>query len=186
MSTEIHTKRLYLRELTPDDAEMFCEFLLKNRDHFEDSGPAYNEEYLDVKFHRKQLERSAVESADGRHYKFGIFRKEKSSTIIGTVALSNIMMGNFCSCFLGYRIDKDECSKGFATEALEQVISFAFGTLNLHRIEANIIPGNIASICVAEKLGFVYEGASEKYLLLNGQWQKHLHYALINYNWERD
>ncbi len=184
MSTELHTKRLYLRELTPDDAEMFCEFLLRNKDHFEDSGPAYNDEYLDVKFHRKQLERSAVESADGRHYKFGIFRKEKCGTIIGTVALSNIMMGNFCSCFLGYRIDKDECSNGLATEAVSEVTKFAFNMLKLHRIEANIIPENKASIQVVTKLGFVYEGASEKYLLINGKWQKHLHYALINDNWE--
>jgi len=184
LSTELQTKRLYLRELTPGDAEMFCEFLLKNIVHSADSGPAYSDEYTDIEFHRKQLERSQAESLDGRHYKFGIFRKEKSSTIIGTVALSNIMMGNFCSCFLGYRIDKDECTNGFATEALKEVISFAFGTLNLHRIEANIIPGNNASIRVVEKLGFVYEGASEKYLLINGKWQKHLHYTLINENWK--
>ncbi|MBL8015997.1 MAG: GNAT family N-acetyltransferase, partial [Ignavibacteria bacterium] len=78
------------------------------------------------------------------------------------------------------------CSKGLATEAAAGVIEFAFCTLNLHRIEANIIPGNTASIKVAEKLGFVFEGASEKYLLINGEWQKHLHYALINDNWKRD
>lgn len=184
MSTELHTKRLYLRELTPDDAEMFCDFLLKNKDHFEDSGPAYNDEYTDAAFHRKQLERSQAESLDGRHYKFGLIKQTDKNNIIGTVALSNIVMGNFCSCFLGYRIDKDECSNGFATEAVSEVTKFAFKMLKLHRIEANIIPENKASIQVVTKLGFVYEGASEKYLLINGKWQKHLHYTLINENWE--
>lgn len=186
MSVELNTERLCLRDLSPADAEMFCKFLLKNKEHFSESGPAYSDEYVDVEFHRKQLVRSQTESLDGRHYKFGIFRNDESDTIIGTAALSNIVMGNFCSCFLGYRIDKDECSKGYATEALKEVILFAFGKLNLHRIEANIIPGNTASIRVAEKLGFVYEGASEKYLLINGNWKKHLHYALINENWKRD
>jgi len=184
MGVELFTERLYLRDLTPADAEMFCNFLLKNKEHFAESGPAYNDEYVDIEFHRKQLKRSQAESLDGRHYKFGLFTITDKSRIIGTAALSNIVMGNFCSCFLGYRIDKEECSRGFATEALKEVISFAFGTLNLHRIEANIIPGNTASIRVAEKLGFVYEGASEKYLLINGKWQKHLHYALINDNWK--
>lgn len=183
MSIELFTNRLFLRELTPEDAEMFCNFLLKNREHFADSGPAYNDEYTDTEFHRKQLERSQTESLDGRHYKFGLFKETDKNNIIGTAALSNIVMGNFCSCFLGYRIDKGECSKGYATEALKEVVSFAFGKLKLHRIEANIIPGNTASVRVAEKLGFVYEGASEKYLLINGKWQKHLHYALINDNW---
>lgn len=186
MNNVIYTNKLCLRELSGEDAEMFCRFLVRNKEHFENSGPAYDEDYVNPQYHRKQLVRSKAESLDGRHYKFGIFRKDDLDTIIGTAALSNIVLGNFCSCFLGYRIDKDECSKGFATEAVAGVIEFAFNTLNLHRIEANIIPGNTTSIRVAEKLGFVYEGASEKYLLINGNWKKHLHYALINENWKRD
>lgn len=180
MSIELQTKRLMLRELTPGDAEMFCDFLLRNKEFFSASGPEYDKEYESPEYHRKMLERSQIESMDGRHYKFGVFLKEDKSRIIGSVALSNIAMGNFMSCFLGYRIDKKENSKGYATEAISKVIDFAFNELKLHRIEANIMPANTASIKVVKKLGFVYEGDSKKYLKINGEWEDHQHYVLLN------
>ena len=55
-----------------------------------------------------------------------------------------------------------------------------FTEKRLHRIEANIIPRNIASIKAIEKAGFIYEGISKKYLNINGVWEDHLHYVLLN------
>ena len=144
------------------------------------SGPAYDKEYESIEYHRKMLERSQIESMDGRHYKFGVFLKNDYERIIGSAALSNIVMGNFRSCFLGYRIDKNENSKGYATEAIKKVVDFGFDELTLHRIEANIMPGNKASIRVIEKLGFIYEGESKQYLRINGVWEDHLHYVIFN------
>lgn len=180
MSVELSSKQLILRELTSDDAELFFDFLIRNKEFFRSSGPAYDTNYENLEYHRKILERSKLELVDGRHYKFGIFKKEDQNRIIGSAALSNITMGNFRSCFLGYRIDKEENSKGYATEAIRCIIDFAFNELNLHRIEANIMPGNKASIRVIQKLGFTYEGDSKKYLQINGIWEDHSHYVLLN------
>jgi ribosomal-protein-alanine N-acetyltransferase len=66
------------------------------------------------------------------------------------------------------------------TEALERAISFAFEDMRLHRIEANIMPKNARSIRVVEKLGFVNEGLSRKYLKIAGSWEDHIHYVLLN------
>jgi ribosomal-protein-alanine N-acetyltransferase len=181
LKTELKTERLILRVLTKDDAEMFRDFLLRNKEFFKLSGPAFEENYADVEYHRIMLERSTLESMDGRHYKFGVF-KTGVSPIIGSVALSNIVMGNFCSCFLGYRIDKSETSKGYATEAVDRIVSFAFNDLELHRIEANIMPANMASINVVNKLGFTNEGISKKYLKINGKWEDHMHFVKLNEN----
>lgn len=180
MSIELKTKRLVLRELHAEDAELFCDFLLRNREFFRPWSPAYDKDYENPEFHRKKLERSKTESADGRHYKFGVFTANDSGKIIGSVALSNIAMGNFRSCFLGYRLDKKENSKGYAAEAIARIVKFAFEELSLHRIEANIMPSNKASIRVAEKCGFTYEGSSPKYLQINGVWEDHLHFVILN------
>ncbi len=180
MSVELSSSRLMLRELTTDDAEMFCDFLLRNKDFFSGSGPIYDKDYESPEYHRKMLERSKIESMDGRHYKFGVFLKDDDKKIIGSVALSNIAMGNFRSCFLGYRIDETENSKGYATEAIWKVIDFGFNELKLHRIEANIMPNNKPSVRVVQKLGFTYEGDSKKYLQINGVWEDHSHYVLFN------
>jgi ribosomal-protein-alanine N-acetyltransferase len=180
MKIELHSARLVLRELSGDDAEMFRDFLLWNKEFFRAWSPAYDNNYEDPEYHRKRLERSNTELLDGRHYKFGIFKSDDPGKIIGSAALSNIAMGNFRSCFLGYRIDERENSKGYATEAILRVVEFAFDELKLHRIEANIMPGNKPSIRVAEKCGFVYEGSSSKYLQINGVWEDHMHYVLLN------
>jgi Acetyltransferases, including N-acetylases of ribosomal proteins len=42
------------------------------------------------------------------------------------------------------------------------------------------MPSNTASISVLGKLGFVCEGESKKYLKINGKWENHYHYVLIN------
>lgn len=66
------------------------------------------------------------------------------------------------------------------TEAVEAVVNHAFQELHLHRIEANIMPRNRASLRVVEKLGFRNEGVSREYLKINGKWEDHIHMVLLN------
>ena len=113
MSLELFSARLKLRVLSGDDAEMFFDFLLRNNEFFRPWSPAYDSDYESLDYHRKMLERSKTETTDGRHYKFGVFKKDDPGKIIGSVALSNIAMGNFRSCFLGYRLDENGKLKRF-------------------------------------------------------------------------
>ncbi|QEN05259.1 GNAT family N-acetyltransferase [Thiospirochaeta perfilievii] len=100
--------------------------------------------------------------------------------LIGQINISNIVYGPFLSCFLGYKLGEKFQGMGYMGEALNKVIDIAFNQYKLHRIEANIIPKNIKSINVVERLNFVNEGLSKKYLKINGQWQDHSHYVLLN------
>jgi len=65
------------------------------------------------------------------------------------------------------------------TAAVRTVITFAFDTLRLHRLEAACIPTNNASIRLLEKTGFVREGYARDYLCINGIWQDHLLYGRL-------
>jgi ribosomal-protein-alanine N-acetyltransferase len=109
-----------------------------------------------------------------------IFKKDDPSKVIGTIALDNIIRGPFLSCFLGYRLDRDNINQGYTTEALGELIRIAFEDMGLHRLEANIMPRNQRSLRVVEKLGFVDEGLSRDYLKINEKWEDHIHMVLLN------
>jgi ribosomal-protein-alanine N-acetyltransferase len=64
-------------------------------------------------------------------------------------------------------------------EGLALVIAHAFGRMKLHRLEANIQPGNIRSVRLVKRLGFKREGLSPRYLKIAGRWRDHERWALL-------
>jgi ribosomal-protein-alanine N-acetyltransferase len=69
------------------------------------------------------------------------------------------------------------------TGALQLALRHAFRTLKLHRVEANIEPGNEASIALVRRAGFTREGFSQRYLKLGGRWRDHERWALLREDW---
>jgi ribosomal-protein-alanine N-acetyltransferase len=98
--------------------------------------------------------------------------------IVGVFNISQIVRGSFQSAFLGYYGNARHAGQGLMREAMELVLDHAFGPLALHRLEANIQPGNHASIALARGAGFRLEGYSPRYLLIGGQWRDHERYAI--------
>ncbi|MFT5080589.1 MAG: ribosomal-protein-alanine N-acetyltransferase [Gammaproteobacteria bacterium] len=74
------------------------------------------------------------------------------------------MRGAFQSASLSYWIGEELAGRNYMKQALAQAIDFAFGQADLHRLEANIMPENTASLAVAKSLGFHREGISPGYL----------------------
>jgi ribosomal-protein-alanine N-acetyltransferase len=102
----------------------------------------------------------------------------ETDEIAGVFTVSQIFRGAFQSAYLGYYAHQRHAGQGHMREALEQLLDHAFGALALHRIEANIQPGNQPSIALARGAGFRLEGFSPRYLLIGGQWRDHERYAL--------
>ena len=87
-----------------------------------------------------------------------VARERTSGAVVGVVNLNEIVGGVFQSAYLGYYGMAAFSRTGLMTEALRAAIGVAFGELGLHRLEANIQPGNHASIALVRRLGFTKEG----------------------------
>ncbi len=62
-------------------------------------------------------------------------------------------------------------------------LRYAFEELDLHRVEAVIVPRNDRSRRVAEKLELREEGVSERFLQIQGVWEDHVRYAITREEW---
>lgn len=176
----LETERLYLLSLEPDDAPALLDFFQRNRGYLEPWEPARGEEFYTLDHMKALIASDRRDITKGCAARLWLVEKKKPYTIIGSAGLTNIVMGPFCSCNLGYRLDKAHTGKGLMTEALETLIAFAFERVKLHRIEANIMPSNSPSLRLATRLGFTAEGISQKYLKINGVWEDHQRMVLLN------
>lgn len=98
--------------------------------------------------------------------------------IVGGININNIIYGRFQNGFLGYWAFAPGAGRGYMSEALKLVIGYAFDTLGLHRLEANIQPGNHASIRLVARNGFRREGYSPHYLFIDEAWRGHERWAI--------
>jgi [ribosomal protein S5]-alanine N-acetyltransferase len=80
---------------------------------------------------------------------------------------------------LSYWVDEARNGRGLCTQAVAAVIDFAFGELDLHRIEAGTLPDNFASQRVLEKSGFERFGVAQRFLLIAGEWRDHVLFERI-------
>jgi len=104
--------------------------------------------------------------------------------IIGSINLSQVVQGNFHSAYMGYYIGAPYANRGYMTEAIKLALGFAFESLKLHRLEANIQPHNVASIALVKRAGFTREGYSRRYLKIGGQWRDHERWAILAEDWK--
>ena len=102
-----------------------------------------------------------------------------SGAIVGVININSIVRGFFQSGYLGYYGGAAYARRGYMTAGLRLVTSYAFAELKLHRLEANIQPGNVASIALVRRCGFRYEGYSPRYLKILGEWRDHERWALL-------
>jgi ribosomal-protein-alanine N-acetyltransferase len=106
-----------------------------------------------------------------------------SGSIAGRIAMTSIERGPFQNGRFGYWLGQAFEGRGLMTEALELAVSHSFrprelGGLGLHRVCANIMPCNDRSRSLLERVGFVREGLSPRYLQIQGRWEDHERWAL--------
>ena len=110
-------------------------------------------------------------------------RQVESGMLVGVVNVNDVVLGAFRSASLGYYGFASRGGNGHMTAAVGLAVSYAFSELRLHRIEANIQPGNGPSRALVQRLGFRLEGLSPRYLYVSGDWRDHERWAVLSEEW---
>ncbi|MCC6735610.1 MAG: GNAT family N-acetyltransferase [Bauldia sp.] len=129
--------------------------------------------------YRRRIKRYQREMREGSGYPFFVFAPD-GLALLGGLTLSQIQRGVTQSGALGYWMGERHAGRGYMSDAVRTLIAYAFDTLRLHRIEAACLSHNAASIRLLEKVGFSREGYARSYLCIDGRWQDHLLYAMVN------
>jgi [ribosomal protein S5]-alanine N-acetyltransferase len=171
-------KSCYLRILTEEDAPIFTKLLSANKKYWSIFEPRQEPGFYTVAIQRDKIKESLFQMRDRREYNFGIFKPD-THQLVGHISLYSIKRLPFSSGFIGYSIDERHTGKGIGSEAVRLVTAFAFDRVALHRVEAYVSPRNKGSITVLERSGYQLEGLLRQILYINGVWEDHYMYAMI-------
>jgi ribosomal-protein-alanine N-acetyltransferase len=131
-------------------------------------------------FSSRCLQRDRDRTA-GTAHQFGLFIDQQ---VAGEINLNNVIRGAMQSCTVGYWVDQRHAGQGYVAEGVVLILRFAFEQLRLHRVEICIVPRNVRSRRVVEKLSIREEGIAERYLEINGVWEDHVRYGITAEEWD--
>lgn len=174
----IEGRRVFLRPPVAADYEQWAALREASREFLVPWEPIWPADDLGRPSWRRRLKRYAQELREDTGYAFFIFRREDSA-LIGGATLSNVRRGVTQSCSLGYWMGQPYSGKGYMREAARAIVPFVFQQLGLHRLEAACVPNNEPSKAVLRYAGFQEEGLARRYLRINGVWQDHVLFALL-------
>jgi ribosomal-protein-alanine N-acetyltransferase len=183
--TTLFGRRVLLRPLETGDFAKWQEVRRRNTDWLTKWEPkrlpgqpdvVEDSQAFNVRCSARQRERQL-----GSGYGFGVF---VDGEFAGEMNLSSAQRGPFQSCYVGYWIDEARAGHGYTPEAFVVACRFGFEELHLHRLQAAIVPRNVASRRVVEKLKIRDEGTAERYLEINGIWEDHVRYAITAEEWD--
>jgi len=181
---ERRTRRMLLRALEPGDAREFARVLEVSRAEWAPWTPSRPAGSSDGDVFEQELERAANGLAAGTHLRLAGFldNGRDDGRLAGLFSLNEIVRGVFESAYAGWSVSADQTRRGLGTEGVEALLDLAFDEpptgLGLHRVQANIISRNAASLRIAEKVGLRREGLALRYLRIAGRWEDHLMFAM--------
>jgi ribosomal-protein-alanine N-acetyltransferase len=171
----IRTERLVLRPLRGEDRAEWVRVHDEGRAHFQPWLATTDPSETLLQRFERELARGAADQATGTGARWVAHVDRRMAGLFG---LNQIFRGPFQNAYAGWRVAADCVGRGLATEGVLALLDLAFAPhpdgLGLHRVQANVIPGNAASVRVAEKAGFRLEGTARAYLHIDGRWQDHL------------
>lgn len=176
----LETERLILRKMLVSDKddiyayscrEDVTEFLTWSVH----ASVAYTQDYL-----RYIGQRYSV----GDYFDWAVVEKA-SGRVIGSCGFTRFDYPNDAG-EIGYVFHPDYWGKGYATEAVAEVVRFGFVALKLHRIEAKYLKGNNRSCKLMERLGMKFEGERREAMLVKGAYRTVGTYAILAGEYQKD
>jgi len=175
----IESEKVTLRTPQMADYPAWAELRAESREFLAPWEPLWASDELSRASFRRRVRHYLRDLREDVGYALFIFAVP-TAALVGGLTLCNVRRGVTQSCTLGYWVGAQYANQGYMTAAVRAVVPFVFDSLELHRLEAACLPTNTASIRLLEKTGFKREGLARRYLRINGAWQDHLLYALLD------
>jgi [ribosomal protein S5]-alanine N-acetyltransferase len=174
----LETERLQLVEITQKYAQSLFEiFSLDEVTKYYGS-----ETFTRIEEANKLIEMFQKNYYEKRAYRWGIILKENNQ-LIGTIGLNGLQLKNK-KAEIGYELHPSFWRKGYATEAIRELLRYSFGELELNRIGAVVYIENKASFNLLTGLGFSKEGELRDYFFQNNKYHTTHILSLLKSEWE--
>ncbi len=144
--TILDTDRLYLRKIQADDYKSLCTIL-------QDIEVMYAWEHAFSNQEVSEWIDECIMRYDRDGYSYWAVIKKDTNDFIGVTGLISEQADNEKYTGVGYIYNKNYWNKGYALESALACVKYAFETLKLNEVTAQIRPENLSSRKVAEKLG---------------------------------
>lgn len=168
-------KKVYLRPIDTGDTETYFQQLF----HPQTRKWTGTQKH----FTRNQIERYIEGKAQDTSSILLLIALTETDEVIGDIALQDIDSYNRSA---GIRISIDSSKnqgKGCGTEALNLMLDYGFGIVNLHRIELNVFAYNERALHVYEKIGFKKEGVQKEALYYNHKYHDSILMAILEHEY---
>lgn len=177
LDTVLRTPRLILRAADVSDEHSWLALRRLSARELVPAEPKWPKGALTHVFYQGQWRRWCRRWVQDREYSLLIFvheNKEVPPALVGGISISDVRRNVLQAGTLGYWMGSYYTGKGYMREAITAALDFAFGTLQLHRLEASCLPDNARSLSLLQGAGFREIGLSKNYMQIDGIWRDHL------------
>ncbi|WP_424533010.1 GNAT family N-acetyltransferase [Sphaerisporangium viridialbum] len=166
------SSRVALRRLTLHDQDRFVELVR--------ASTGLHHPYMSLPTTPQEFQTYLARFDDPLSAEGLLVHVRETGAIAGTININSIIRGRFQNGSLAYAAFAPSAGQGYMSEGLALVLRYAFEELRLHRLEAQIQPGNHASLKLVRRAGFRYEGLSPDLLFIDGAWRDHERWAITS------
>lgn len=179
MQLTYETDRLILSVLDEGHASLTKQFYTENASFFSPYEPPYPDSFFTEDYQAFLLRAYRKQFLKLEAFRYFLLEKHQPDRLIGCVAFSHVHLGNERSCTLSYKLAESSQQKGYALEAINFLLQALFLEHAIHRVQADILPDNVRSLRLVQRLGFQYEGLARSSHFVQNSWKDHARYALI-------
>ena len=174
---QLKTRRLIIRELTPDDYEEIHTYASDPEvTRYMEWGPNTPEDT------RAFLARALEHQHENPRLDYTLAIEHPDCGVIGGCGVYVTSLQNR-NASIGYSLNRSHWGQGYATEVAGKLIAYGFEALNMHRITATCDPRNVASWRVMEHNGMTREGLLREDKLMRGEWRDSLIYGILRHEY---
>jgi diamine N-acetyltransferase len=165
-------KDIHLRALEPEDLD-FLYKLENNSSIWEISGTTtpYSKHVL-----KQYLENAHRDIYDVKQLRLCICKKD---TVLGLIDLFDFDPQNHRAGVGIVVLEENERNNGIGTQAIALLCDYAFRTLGLRQLFANVVEDNVASVHLFQKMGFLQAGIKKDWIFSNGSYKNEILFQKI-------